>query len=47
MDFIERIFGWAPDNGDGTFELMLFLVPMVLVIALFARRRGWWRPPRK
>ena len=21
MDFVERLFGWAPDGGDGTFEL--------------------------
>jgi hypothetical protein len=23
MDFVERLLGWAPYGGDGTFELML------------------------
>ena len=39
MDFIEQIFGISPDGGDGTFELMLFLVPVV-VIFLFYRLRS-------
>jgi hypothetical protein len=30
MDFIERIFGIAPDNGSGWFEVLLFLTPVVL-----------------
>jgi len=24
MDFIERLFGVAPDNGDGSIELLYF-----------------------
>jgi hypothetical protein len=28
MDFIERIFGIAPDGGSGTFEMLLFLIPL-------------------
>lgn len=41
MDFIERIFGWAPDHGDGSFELILFLLPITLIIGLtFWRLRG-------
>jgi hypothetical protein len=43
MDFIERIFGVAPDGGDGSLELLLFLVPLALIAALAlhrARRRG-------
>jgi hypothetical protein len=25
MDFVEQLLGWAPDGGDGIFELMLLL----------------------
>lgn len=40
MDFIEKAFGLAPDNGSGLFEVTLFLVP-VLVVAAIAIRRRW------
>lgn len=40
MDFIESIFGFSPDGGSGLFELMLFLVPLLLIVYLI-RRRGW------
>jgi len=39
MDFIERIFGMSPDDGSGTFEFLLFAVP----IALLAMRAVWQR----
>jgi hypothetical protein len=43
MDFIERIFGIAPDAGSGSFELLLFLVPLAgiayLALRVRARRR--------
>jgi len=39
MDFIERIFGFSPDGGNGMFELMLFLVPILGLLALARRRR--------
>ena len=32
MDFIERVFGLSPDNGDGSTEI-LWLVVLALVIA--------------
>ena len=32
MDFIERLFGFAPDNGDGSTEI-LWLVVLAIVIA--------------
>jgi hypothetical protein len=38
MDFIERIFGIAPDSGDGSLELLLFLIPLALIAALALRR---------
>ncbi|HZQ01605.1 MAG TPA: hypothetical protein VFB13_18825 [Reyranella sp.] len=40
MDFIERLFGLSPDNGDGSTEI-LWLVAAVIVIGalIFVRRR--------
>jgi hypothetical protein len=32
MDFIERLFGLSPDNGDGSTEI-LWLVVLAVVIA--------------
>ena len=32
MDFIERLFGLSPDNGDGSTEI-LWLVALAAVIA--------------
>jgi hypothetical protein len=42
MDFIERLFGFAPDGGDGSFELLLFAIPIVglAILYLVRRRRG-------
>jgi MYXO-CTERM domain-containing protein len=39
MDFIERIFGIAPDGGSGSLELFLFAVPVAGIAYLLARRR--------
>lgn len=50
MDFIERIFGFAPDGGSGAFEFLLFAIPLIGVIALWRRRqlrRQDGRDPRK
>jgi hypothetical protein len=33
MDWIEQLFGWSPDNGDGTFELFLMLLAVAVVAA--------------
>ncbi len=38
MDFIEKIFGLAPDGGDGSFEVALFLIPLVLITTLLLLR---------
>lgn len=42
MDFIEHIFGISPDGGSGTYELLLFLVPLagILLLRLRAKRRA-------
>lgn len=38
MDFIERIFGFSPDGGSGLFELLLFLIPLLGLLALWRLR---------
>ena len=42
MDFIERIFGISPDNGDGSTELMFFIafVAIALLLTRFWLRRS-------
>ena len=34
MDFIERIFGFSPDNGSGWFEVLLFLIPIACPVLM-------------
>lgn len=38
MDFIERIFGWSPDGGNGSLEVLLFLIPIIGLLILWKRR---------
>ncbi len=38
MDFIEKIFGFSPDGGSGTFEVLLFVIPIVGLYLLYKRR---------
>lgn len=39
MDFIERIFGIAPDGGSGMLELLLVAIPLAGIAYLIARRQ--------
>jgi hypothetical protein len=39
MDFIERIFGISPDGGDGSTELII--VSVLVLLALMAAWT-WW-----
>jgi len=39
MDFIERIFGFSPDGGDGSFEFLLFALPIAGICYVAWRRR--------
>jgi hypothetical protein len=39
MDFIERIFGFAPDGGSGSLEFLLFLIPVAGIAYLASRRK--------
>ena len=38
MDFIERIFGLAPDGGSGSLEFLLFLIPLAVFAWLIKYR---------
>jgi len=38
MDFIEKLFGVAPDGGSGVLEFLLFVIP-IAGISYFALRR--------
>ena len=41
MDFIERIFGVAPDAGSGTLEAALVVAAVVVTtLAIMARNRA-------
>ena len=39
MDFIEQIFGVSPDNGDGSFEIVVVLAVLAVAAAFYAWRR--------
>jgi|tagenome__1003787_1003787.scaffolds.fasta_scaffold20920444_3 hypothetical protein len=39
MDFIEAIFGIAPDGGLGALEFMPFVIPVIGVWYIVVRRR--------
>lgn len=39
MNFIESIFGISPDGGSGSFEFLLFAVPVAGIVYLLARSR--------
>ena len=39
MDFLEKLFGFAPDGGSGSFELLLFAIPIAGICYLVLRRR--------
>ena len=38
MDFIERLFNFAPDGGSGSLEFLLFLLPLLGGLELSRRR---------
>ena len=39
MDFIERLFGFAPDAGTGSLEFLLFAIPVAGICYLAFRRQ--------
>jgi hypothetical protein len=42
MDWMESLFGWSPDNGDGSFEALVFVsimaIMMLVILALASRQ---------
>jgi hypothetical protein len=42
MDFVEKIFGFSPDGGDGTFELSLIVAATLIGVLAWSR----WRRSR-
>ena len=47
MDFIERIFGIAPDGGSGALEFLLFAIPIAGLLLLLAKRGRWRRRQKR
>lgn len=45
MDFIERLFGVSPDGGDGSIEVMIIGVVVLLAVAIAWRWRSRYFPP--
>src|SRR5262249_28631469 len=43
MDFLERIFGITPDGGNGSFELLLLLIPLAGILLLRTWRNSRYR----
>jgi hypothetical protein len=39
MDFIEKLLGFAPDGGSGSFEFLLFALPIAGIAFLIVRKR--------
>jgi hypothetical protein len=46
MDFIERLFGISPDGGDGSTELMITGVVVLLAVLAAWRGRSKFLKPR-
>jgi hypothetical protein len=44
MDFIERIFGLAPDGGSGLLEILLFAIPTAGILVVREWRRRFKKP---
>ncbi|HWT99996.1 MAG TPA: hypothetical protein VN229_20335 [Terriglobales bacterium] len=43
MDWIERWFGFAPDNGDGTLELVIMATGLGLIVIAVIWKVPRWR----
>jgi hypothetical protein len=47
MDFIEKLFGIAPDSGDGSLEVLwIAAIAATTVAVAFRRRIGAWLSQR-
>jgi hypothetical protein len=43
MDWIEHLFGLAPDGGDGSLERLIAVVAVLVIVGLTATL--WWGQP--
>lgn len=43
MDWIEQWFGFAPDNGDGTLELVIMATGLGLIVVAVIWKVPHWR----
>jgi hypothetical protein len=43
MTFIEQVFGFSPDNGSGSLELLILLIPIAAFALLRIRRKSRMR----
>ena len=39
MDFIEKWFGFSPDGGDGSTEILYIIVFALVLAVIFGRKR--------
>ncbi len=39
MDFLERLFGFAPDNGSGLWEAFMVLFPFMVALYCSLRKK--------
>ena len=39
VNFVERLLGWGPDGGDGSFEVVLLLVGVIVIFLFVLRHR--------
>ena len=47
MDFIERLLGFSPDAGNGSFELLVFALLTVAVFDDWLRATAAYAPTRR
>jgi len=40
MDWMETVFGLDLDHGDGTFEIALISIAVIIAVLVFVRRRS-------
>jgi hypothetical protein len=43
MDWVERLFGISPDNGNGSFEVLIFVIVVLLLLVVSTQRRRFRR----
>jgi hypothetical protein len=39
MSFLEQLFGFSPDDGDGTIEVLIVIALLIVVASIWLSRR--------